>query len=112
MKGKSNMSFDRNTDYVKNENNNKFKRSQAIAKSVRESETKNIREENAEIRPTTFSPEPRNRNFRAKKQYMMLNFYPEEKRKLKRLANMNGVSASQYIENFLATQDDPGPEWD
>ena len=46
MKGKSNMSFDRNTDYVKNENNNKFKRSQAIAKSVRESETKNIREEN------------------------------------------------------------------
>lgn len=43
---------------------------------------------------------------------MMLNFYPEEKRKLKRLANMNGVSASQYIENFLATQDDPGPEWD
>ena len=112
MKGKSNMSFDRNTDYVKNENNNKYKRSQAIAKSVRESETKNIREENAEIRPTTFSPEPRSRNFRAKKQYMMLNFYPEEKRKLKRLANMNGVSASQYIENFLATQDDPGPEWD
>ena len=43
---------------------------------------------------------------------MAYTISPEEKRKLKRLANMNGVSASQYIENFLATQDDPGPEWD
>lgn len=42
MKEKSNLSFNRNTDYVKNENNNKFKRSQAIAKSVRESETKTL----------------------------------------------------------------------
>lgn len=106
------MAFKRENDYPVKDSNNKFKRNNEIAKSVKEAETKNIREEEAEVRPTTVLPKQRSRNFRAKKQYMMLNFYPEEKRKLKRLANMNGVSASQYIENFLAKQDDPGPEWD
>ena len=106
------MAFKRENDYPVKDSNNKFKRNNEIAKSVKEAETKNIREEKAEVRPTTDLPKQRSRNFRAKKQYMMLNFYPEEKRKLKRLANMNGVSASQYIENFLAKQDDPGPEWD
>ena len=106
------MAFKRENEYPVKDSNNKFKRNNEIAKSVKEAETKNIREEKAEVRPTTVLPKQRSRNFRAKKQYMMLNFYPEEKRKLKRLANMNGVSASQYIENFLAKQDDPGPEWD
>ena len=106
------MAFKRENDYPVKHSNNKFKRNNQMAKSGTEAETKNIREEKAEVRPTTVLPKQSSRNFRAKKQYMMLNFYPEEKRKLKRLANMNGVSASQYIENFLAKQDDPGPEWD
>lgn len=96
------MAFNRDTEYLKKERNNNFKRNGNIAKSVREAET----------RAVSASTKPRREGYRVRKEYMMLNFYPEEKRKLKRLANQRGVSASQYIENFLAKQNDPGPEWD
>lgn len=106
------MAFNRDTEYLKKERNNNFKRNDNIAKSVREAETKNIKEEQAETRAVSASTKQRKEGYRVRKEYMMLNFYPEEKRKLKRLANQRGVSASQYIENLLAKQNDPGPEWD
>lgn len=101
------MAFDRDNKF-KDNTNNRFQRNENIANSVMQSEQKDMKE-NVEAVPVTQS---KNRRLKPKKQYMMLNFYPDEKIKLRRLANQQGISASEYIEKYLKTLPDPGPEWD
>lgn len=101
------MAFDRDNKF-KDNTNNRFQRNENIANSVMQSEQKDMKENGEAVSIT----QSKKRKLKPKKKYMMLNFYPDEKVKLRRLANQQGISASEYIEKYLKTLPDPGPEWD
>lgn len=83
------MAFDKREFHVNN-----FQRNDKLTENIVRAEEK---EKEVVIQPTP------SRTPKRKKEYMTLNFYPEEKAKLKRLAEQEGKSVSQVIEDWLAT---------